>query len=55
MQLSVELTTMGAAAFLMIRSGLHSRLLERSRYGICPSCGRTKNRGVCEVCSRPAR
>jgi hypothetical protein len=52
--LSVELAAMSAALFLMIRSGLHSRLLERTKFRNCPACGRPRSRGVCDFCSRSA-
>jgi hypothetical protein len=55
MQLSVQMAAMGAAAFLMVKSALHSRLLDRTRSGICPSCGRQRTRGVCDFCTRDAR
>jgi hypothetical protein len=52
MHLAFEVAAVGAAAYLMIRSGLQSRLLERPRFGVCPSCGRKRVRGVCDTCTR---
>jgi hypothetical protein len=53
-QVSVEIAAMSAAAFLMVRSGLYSRLLERTKFRNCPACGRPRSRGVCDFCSRSA-
>jgi hypothetical protein len=50
--LIAEVATIGGAAYLMVRSGLQSRLLERHGSGMCPSCGRRLVRGACESCSR---
>jgi formate dehydrogenase maturation protein FdhE len=53
MHLPFQLVAVSVATCLMIASALHSRLLQRSHTETCPSCGRTRVRGVCEVCNRP--
>ena len=48
----LDIVAVSVTAFLMIASGLQSRLLERTRSGVCPACGRKRVRGVCDACSR---
>jgi len=50
-QLALGMSATCAAGFLMVASGLQKRLLERTTYGVCPSCGRRINRRVCDACS----
>jgi hypothetical protein len=47
-----SLASMTVAAVLMIRSGLHKRLLDRRHEARCAACGRRLHGGACDACSR---
>jgi hypothetical protein len=52
MHVGMELVAISVTAYLMIKSGVHKRLLERPRFGVCPSCGRERTSTVCQTCAR---
>ena len=43
------------AGIMMVRGGLHKRMLERRHARTCPSCGRRITARVCEVCTAGTR
>jgi hypothetical protein len=47
-----SLASITVAFALMIRSGLHKRLLERRHESRCAACGRRLQGGACAACSR---
>ena len=48
-QLALGMSATCAAGFLTVASGLQKRPLERPTYGVCPTCGRKRNRRVCDA------
>jgi hypothetical protein len=49
---ATSLVSMTVAVALMIRSGVHKRLLERRHEARCAACGRRLHGRACDACSR---